>query len=196
MKDRIPPDLTSNQQLVDGFFRSSPEAALKMLKFKVIVALRYDRDRAEQEARRLLGELYERAMHHADTLREPKALKGWLNQIALNVAWQRGRTLGRDRLVPQGLDEDGIFAVLESAEHIPDAYERRDQLAVVMAAIAQLPERHAATIRHMLRCDLSPSKMARELGISDNAARSRWHRALKQLMATLERDKMLAGIPN
>jgi RNA polymerase sigma-70 factor (ECF subfamily) len=125
-------------------------------------------------------------------------LSTWLHRIVVNAALMRLRTRQRrpeqsiEELLP-AFQEDGRHAepVVSWQESAEQRLERRQTQSLVRAAIGALPESYRIVL--MLRDieDLSTREAADALGITENAAKLRLHRA-RLALATLIKQR-LAG---
>jgi RNA polymerase sigma-70 factor, ECF subfamily len=124
---------------------------------------------------------------------EQAQLSTWLHRIVVNAALMRIRTRARrpecsiDSLLPRFL-EDGHYVEVFAApdERIDRTLEREETRAMVRAAIAELPESYRAVLLLRDIEEMSTKDSAEALGISENAAKLRLHRA-RQALATLIR---------
>ena len=118
-------------------------------------------------------------------------LTTWLHRIVVNAALMRLRARQRrpeqsiEPLLP-AFQEDGhhVEAVVSWAESGERLLERRETRALVRAAMADLPESYRAVLLLRDIEDRSTRETADALGISENAAKLRLHRA-RQALATL-----------
>jgi RNA polymerase sigma-70 factor (ECF subfamily) len=125
-------------------------------------------------------------------------LSTWLHRIVVNAALMRIRSRQRrpeqsiEPLLP-AFQEDGhhaepVVSWRESAERI---LERRQMQALVRAAIADLPDSYRIVLMMRDIDDLSTREAADALGITENAAKLRLHRA-RQALATLIKQRLVA----
>jgi len=123
-------------------------------------------------------------------------LTTWLHRIVVNAALMRLRARQRrpeqsiEPLLP-AFQEDGhhVEAVVSWAESGERLLERRESRALVRAAMADLPEGYRAVLLMRDLEDRSTRETADALGISENAAKLRLHRA-RQALATLIKGRM------
>jgi RNA polymerase sigma-70 factor (ECF subfamily) len=166
------------------------------------VARRFLRD--EEAARDAVQDAFLSAFRGIGRFDGHAQVSTWLHRIVVNASLMRIRTRQRrpeqsiDALLP-AFQEDGRYAepVVPWAESGDAMLERRETRALVRAAIEDLPESHRVVL--MLRDieDLSTREAADALGISENAAKLRLHRA-RQALATgitqrRKRPQALAG---
>ncbi len=110
------------------------------------------------------------------------AVERWAVAIACRIALMHARGRGRrERRVRTGLPAEVETMAAESGRESVDP----DTLAAAMSALRRLPERHRLPIVLHVFGSLDGAELARELGISANAARVRLHRSLKKLEALL-----------
>ena len=126
-------------------------------------------------------------------LRAWKGLKGyrgdaqfttWLYRVAMNAAItkQRSRKRRREREVSA---EDEVLARIAAPGSIESAAGARVELEAVQRALETLPEHYRLALLFRDVYDLSIEEMARELGISETAAKVRVHRGRKRLKALM-----------
>ncbi len=138
------------------------------------------------EAEDLTQETFLRAHRHAESLRDPNAVRGWLYRIATRVALDRLR-----QRVPQvSLDDADHGRKLESAPtKSPSALElseRWETSACVQRCLDFLSDRYRAVILLHEGHSLTAVEIAELLGESPGAIKIRLHRArrkLEQIMA-------------
>jgi len=181
----------SDERLID-LVRAGNDAA-----FEAIVA-RYRRPLLRHCARMLSAERAEDVIqqaflraHRAMRADErPLDLRPWLYTIAHNAALNALR----DRTVPSDTLEEEIDGV----ERPEQAFERREGLREVVAAVGALPERQrdALVLRELE--GRSYEEIAVQLGVSDGAVRQLLNRARNTLRAGVTAVTpygLLAGIP-
>jgi len=181
----------SDERLID-LVRAGNDAA-----FEAIVA-RYRRPLLRHCARMLSAERAEdviqqaflRALRAMRADERPLDLRPWLYTIAHNAALNALR----DRTVPSDTLEEEIDGV----ERPEQAFERREGLREVVAAVGALPERQrdALVLRELE--GRSYEEIAVKLGVSDGAVRQLLNRARNTLRAGVTAVTpygLLAGIP-
>ena len=113
-------------------------------------------------------------------LRDPEAWDGWLHRILVRTCYSEGRRQRRRQRI------DHAVAWLPAAVDDPTAdVENRDQIERGFQRLSV--EERAVLVLHF-HADLPGRDIAVALGISELAARSRLHRAIKSLRAALEAD--------
>jgi RNA polymerase sigma-70 factor (ECF subfamily) len=147
--------------------------------------------RNEDDAREVVQEAFLQAFRALEDFRADAKLSTWLHRIVVNAALMRLRAASRrpegfiDDLLPEfdttGHHVDPVAPLPMTAE---DAIERDELRVRVRAAVARLPEAYRAIIVLRDFEDLSTEEAASTLGISENAAKIRLHRA-RQALATL-----------
>jgi RNA polymerase sigma-70 factor (ECF subfamily) len=123
-------------------------------------------------------------------------LSTWLHRIVVNAALMRLRARQRrpeqsiEPLLP-AFQEDGhhVEAVVSWTESGERLLERRETRTLVRAAMADLPEGYRAVLLMRDIEDRSTRETADALGITENAAKLRLHRA-RQALATLIKRRM------
>jgi RNA polymerase sigma-70 factor, ECF subfamily len=144
-----------------------------------------------EDAEDVLVEALLKAYRHLDQLRELRLFRGWLAQIARRVCW---RLKEREALLPlmqfSELDEEGreIPSNEAPAEHREALREMKELL---QAAMAKLPEKYRAAYEKRDVQGLAGDVVAKELGISLAAMKSRLHRARELVRDEL--DQALLG---
>ncbi len=119
---------------------------------------------------------FERAQRESDG----RPLRPWLIRIAHNLAANLYRDRSRKPQSP--IDDTTVLAAPHTTE---DLVEGRDELALVLRGVAELPDdrREALIMRFALGMD--NREIARALGRSDGATKVLIHRAVKQLEGLL-----------
>ena len=144
-----------------------------------------------EDAEDVLIEALLKAYRRLDQLRESAAFRAWLAQIARRVCWQLKE---REALLPllqlSTLEDEG--REIAGGELSPDAHVARRQMKLLLdEAIAGLPEEYRSVYRMRDIEDRPGVEVARALGISLAAMKSRLHRARELVRAHL--DAALAG---
>jgi RNA polymerase sigma-70 factor (ECF subfamily) len=160
------------------------------------VARRFLRD--EDAARDAVQDAFLSAFRAIRNFDGNAQISTWLHRIVVNAALMRIRA--RQRRPEQSIEpllptfqEDGHHteSVTSWAESGDAVLERRETRALVRTAIADLPEGHRVVLMMRDIEDRSTKEAADALGISENAAKLRLHRA-RQALATLINQR-LAG---
>ncbi|CAN5581239.1 RNA polymerase sigma factor RpoE [soil metagenome] len=104
----------------------------------------------------------------------------WLYRVASNAAISKQRKRKRTWEHEMGSEDDQLTHIpaIESTEQVAGA---RLELRAVEAALALLPEHYRSAIVLRDVYGLSIDEMAKQLGISETAAKVRLHRARKRL---------------
>lgn len=129
------------------------------------------------DAEDVLIEALLKAYRHLDQLRDSVAFRAWLAKIANRVCWQLRK---REALLPllqlSSLEEEGreIRSVEPSAD---SQMEKAEMKSLLLAVIADLPEPYRVVYEMRDMRDVSGDEVARKLGISSAAMKSRLHRA-------------------
>lgn len=150
--------------------------------------------RHEDDARDVVQEAFLHAYRAVDSFRADARLSTWLHRIVVNAALMRLRSMSRrpeqplDDLLPT-FDADGhrtspVPSLPQGAEEL---FGRAQLRAHVRACIAELPAQHRAVIVMRDLEELTTAETAIALGITENAAKIRLHRARQALLALLQR---------
>ncbi len=136
-----------------------------------------------EDAEDVLVEALLKAYRHLDQLRDSEAFRAWLAQIAKRVCWQLKE---REALLPllqlSTLDENG--QQIAGTEPTPETRMARVQMKQLLeAAIDALPALYRAVYELRDVQDKPGDEVARKLGISRAAMKSRLHRA-RELVRT------------
>jgi RNA polymerase sigma-70 factor (ECF subfamily) len=152
----------------------------------------------EHDARDVMQDVYLRAFRSLRRFRGDSSFTTWLHRITVNCAathLERRRRAAHDQL-----DDFGDWAVLidERSERDPEAAaSTADDRERLVSALAALPDqlRMVVVLRDVY--DLPHRDIARELGISQAAAKVRLHRARRRLREQLfPSRKDLPAIPS
>jgi RNA polymerase sigma-70 factor, ECF subfamily len=125
------------------------------------------------------------AWRNLDRYRGEAALFTWLYRIGVNAALARTRRKQHEVLDVRALEAEGAGDI--PSDVLPERVaEARDELARVLAALAELPfdQREAIVLRDV--AGLSNEEVAAALDLTLAAAKSRIHRGRLQLRALLE----------
>ena len=140
----------------------------------------------EEDAEDVLIEALLKAYRSLDQLKEDDAFRAWLAQIGRRVCWQ---LKARERLRPvmqlSALEEAGHEAI-DLAPPPDDLADRARLRSLLQSAMSELPQDQRTV--YALR-DLegrSGEEVARQLGISLAAQKSRLHRARAHVRAYLD----------
>jgi RNA polymerase sigma-70 factor (ECF subfamily) len=118
------------------------------------------------------------------------AVERWAVAIACRTALMHARGRGRrEQRVRTGLPAEAATMAADTQREGPD----QQQLAAAMSALHRLPEKHRLPITLHVFGSLDGEDLARELGVSANAARVRLHRAFKKLQALLAAEGVTAA---
>lgn len=139
-----------------------------------------------EDAEDVLVEALLKAYRHLDQLRDSSAFRAWLTQIAKRVCWQLKE---RDALLPliqlSILDEEG--REIPGPEPTPELQLARRQMKQFLdVAIAALPPLYREVYRLRDIEDRPGDEVAKQLGISRAAMKSRLHRARDLIRAHLD----------
>jgi RNA polymerase sigma-70 factor, ECF subfamily len=139
-----------------------------------------------EDAEDVLIEALLKAYRHLDQLRESAAFRAWLAQIAKRVCWQLKE---RDALLPllqlSTLEDEG--REFPGSEPAPDAQLAQRQMKLLLIeAMDALPPLYRAVYEQRDVEDVEGDEVARRLGISRAAMKSRLHRARDLVRAHLD----------
>jgi RNA polymerase sigma-70 factor, ECF subfamily len=149
--------------------------------------------RNEDDAREVVQEAFLQAFRALDDFRADAKLSTWLHRIVVNTGLMRLRSSSRR---PEGFIDDLLPDFDTTGHHaspftpipmtVEDAIERQEVRAQVRTALERLPAAYRAIIVLRDFEDLTTEEAATALGISENAAKIRLHRA-RQALGTLLR---------
>lgn len=139
-----------------------------------------------EDAEDVLVEALLKAFQRLDQLRDVTAFRPWLAQIARRVCWQLKE---REALAPllqlSAMEQDGV-TIPSGEPGIESQVELRRLKDLLMEAVRRLPEEPRAVFELRDLDELSGEEVARKLGISLAAMKSRLHRARKQVREFME----------
>jgi RNA polymerase sigma-70 factor (ECF subfamily) len=139
------------------------------------------------DAEDVLMEALLKAFRGLAQLREAAAFRAWLGQIARRLCWQlREREAMAPLLQLSAMEEEGA-ELAATDEPVDAALAKREIKALLWQALDELP-REAREV-YLLRDveDLSGEEVARRLGITVPAMKSRLHRARQAVREKLDR---------
>src|ERR1035438_425749 len=130
-----------------------------------------------EDAEDVLIEALLKAYRHLDQLRNSVAFRAWLAKIANRVCWQMRK---RDALMPllqlSSLEEEGR-ELAGSEPPVDVQLQMAEMKRLLREAIAALPTAYRAVYEMRDLQDVAGDEVARKLGISPAAMKSRLHRA-------------------
>jgi RNA polymerase sigma-70 factor, ECF subfamily len=129
-----------------------------------------------------------RAWRDLPTLRDPDRFDPWLRRLLVRSCMDEGRRRQRFRIEVQM----GSIAEPAARDESTASMIDRDQLDRGFRRLR--PEARALIVLH-LYLDLPVPEVAAALGIPLGTAKSRIHRALREMRAALDADTRLAGMP-
>ena len=143
--------------------------------------LRFHLTSADQ-AEDLTAEVFLRALRHIGSF-DPRlgTPKAWLFRIAQNVLRDHQRQSRRRVMVPLGSFRDLEYQAPSPEERL--LWE--EEVARLLAAVAELPPQDREIIGLCYASDLSVAEAAEVLGLGGSAARTRLWRALRRLRKAL-----------
>ena len=139
-----------------------------------------------EDAEDVLVEALLKAYRHLDQLRDSAAFRAWLTQIAKRVCWQLKE---REALLPliqlSTLEDEG--REVPSAEPTPELNLARRQMKQFLDdAVSSLPPQYQSVYKMRDIEDRPGDEVARTLGISAAAMKSRLHRAREMVRLHLD----------
>lgn len=143
-----------------------------------------------EDAEDVLIEALLKAYRNLDRLRDAVAFRSWLGKIAQRVCWQLKQ---KEALMPllqlSALEEEG--REISGDEPSPETkIAARQTKQILDEAIRELPDLYATVYKLRDIDELSGDEVARKLGISTAAMKSRLHRARELLRQRLDRALM------
>jgi len=143
------------------------------------------------DAEDVLMEALLKAYRSLGQLREAAAFKAWLAQIARRLCWQLREREALAPLLQLSVMEDEGAELASQGEALDVELARREMKALLWQAINELPPE--AREMYLLRDieEMSGDEVAKKLGISVPAMKSRLHRARQAVRERL--DRMLAA---
>jgi RNA polymerase sigma-70 factor (ECF subfamily) len=142
------------------------------------------RDPAEAED--LTQETFLRAHCSQETLRDPKAARGWLYRIATHLCVDRLRKRGRQVALDS---EEDMLQVRPAASQYPPAHqnvERAETSACVQRCLDYLPDSYRAVILLYEAHGLKAGEIAELLSVSVGTVKIRLHRARRRLQKVMQ----------
>jgi RNA polymerase sigma-70 factor (ECF subfamily) len=143
------------------------------------------------DAEDVLIEALLKAYHHLDQLRDSAAFRGWLAQIARRVCWQLKEREALLPLMQLSMIEKEGREIAGGGEGLEMSLARRQMKQFLNDALATLPPEYREVYRLRDIEDRPGDEVARALGISQPAMKSRLHRARE--LVRLRLDASLAG---
>lgn len=134
------------------------------------VIRRYIRDPATEDD--LYQEVSLKVLRRLDTLREKKALRGWLFQIARNASLDYLRKVDR-RPKNVSVEHIGTAAGGEHSRNPAERYCSHERIAAVQAALEQLPPSQREVLKLRLEEGLDHQAISERLDISRQAVEVR-----------------------
>ena len=139
-----------------------------------------------EDAEDVLVEALLKAYRHLDQLRDSAAFRGWLAQIAKRVCWQLKE---REALLPllqlSTVEDEG--QEIAGSDPTPEMQLARRQMKRLLDdAIAALPDTYRDVYVMRDIGEHSGDEVAKKLGISRAAMKSRLHRARELIRARLD----------
>jgi RNA polymerase sigma-70 factor (ECF subfamily) len=138
------------------------------------------------DAEDVLMEALLKAYRSLAQLREAASFRAWLGQIARRLCWQLREREALAPLLQLSVMEDEGAELASQREPVDVELARREMKTLLWRAIAELPEdaREAYVLRDVE--DLSGEEVAKKLGITIPAMKSRLHRARQAVRERLD----------
>jgi RNA polymerase sigma-70 factor (ECF subfamily) len=136
------------------------------------------------------------ALVSASRFREDAQVGTWLYRIAFNAALMKQRSARRASQRLLRVQREGhLLPVATSGASPPASWliEEGEQRAHLRAAVAQLPEVYRTVIERCVYEEQEPESVARALGITPSALRTRFARARDRLRQLLEAERAAAA---
>jgi RNA polymerase sigma-70 factor (ECF subfamily) len=147
---------------------------------KLILRDQYAAEDAVQEALLL-------AWRHVATIRDPDAWDVWMYRLTVRVCYRLARARGAREVRELHVRLDRPAAVTDFTGHLAERHR-------IMAALTDLPLEQRAVIVLHFYLDLSMVQAAAALDVPVGTAKSRLHRGLESLRASLGEEPELVGI--
>jgi RNA polymerase sigma-70 factor (ECF subfamily) len=145
-----------------------------------------------EDAEDVLIEALLKAYRHLEQLRDPKAFRGWLAQIGKRVCWQLKQ---REALMPlmqlSVLEDEG--RQLSGRQDTESAVALRQMKQLLADALDRLPPAYREAYQLHDLDGLTGEEVARRLGVSLPAMKSRLHRARAMVRQCLDEKLAAAG---
>ena len=141
---------------------------------------------SDHEAEEVTQEAWVRAYEHLDQFAGRAAFSTWLGRIALHEAWARARRARRLRPIEPAGDGEGREMTRAAAGPDPETEALGQEVrSLLEAAVEALPEsyRTVFVLRHVE--ELSTAETAELLDLTEEAVKTRLHRARAALQKTL-----------
>jgi len=149
-----------------------------------------------QDAEDALQDSFLKAFVHLNQFEGRSTFSSWLNRIAINSALVMLRKRVQEIPIDYANDESGNWGVWEWPDHAESPESscvRREREELLRIAVLQLPSvfRDVVQLKHAQDC--STNEIAKALGITIPAAKSRLSRAKKTLRASLLSRDAISG---
>lgn len=175
-RDRVSPDVVAAAARGDELaWRELVEATYRDVYTLCLRILRNPDDAAEATQ-----DAYVKAWRGLSRFRGDAAVETWLYRVATNAALSKLRSRRR-RDVREIGSGDEMIALLPAADSVEEKADRRMDAAAIEAAMERLPQHYRDTVVLRDIYGLPIEEIAKQLGISQTAAKVRIHRARKML---------------
>ena len=188
-----PPDPGPDQPLDDAAlvraFQSGDEAAFTALVQRHRQAVyRVARGilRSHEEADEAAQEAFVKAWQALGAFRGEASFKTWVYRIAMNTAFDmRTREAGRRRVRDEAEREAAVHSRPRLGPRALDALVADEELALLRAAVASLPDRQRVTLTLKVDEGLKYTEIAEVLGCPVGTAKANFHHAVQNLRRRL-----------
>jgi RNA polymerase sigma-70 factor (ECF subfamily) len=147
---------------------------------------RFGHDR--ETARDLMQETFAKALTKLDSLRDPKAFKAWLMQIARNESMAAARKRKETAIDWSAGESEAILAQAQETLEQTDPAEIADRYfdaKRLLAGLQKIPEKYRETLLLRFQGGLTYKEVAATMGITLENTKFRIHHGLKLLRAVL-----------
>jgi len=133
------------------------------------------------DAEDVLVEALLKAYQNLDQLREVVAFRSWLAQIGKRVCWQLKEKQALAPILQLSMLEDEGAGIAAAGKSVEAEVELRRMKDLLTEAVARLPEKSRSVFQLRDLEELPGEEVARRLGMSVAAMKSKLHRARKSI---------------
>ena len=133
-----------------------------------------------QDAAEATQDAYLKAWRGLRTFRGDAMFETWLYRVASNAALSKHRGRRRRQRHEAGM-QDEVLTELPAAGSVEATAGARIEVRALEAALSRLPEQHRTAVVLRDVYGMNIEEIAKQLGISETAAKVRVHRARKKL---------------
>jgi RNA polymerase sigma-70 factor (ECF subfamily) len=146
-----------------------------------------------EDAEDVLAEALVKAYRHLSQLRDSRAFRAWLAQIARRVCWQLKQREALQPVLQLSMIEDEGREIPSSERPLEQQIALQEMSSLLHEAVDKLGDEYRSVYVWRDLEDVPAKEVAKRLGISIAAVKSRLHRARKSVRNTL--DAMLLQQP-